>query len=107
MARRATSLAVVRTLGSVASIAFSLPTGGFAPPPAAPSRSRRMTADTPTPPLSVAEAVRTRRTHKLFAPSRYAAEHLEQLFDLARWAPNHRLTQPWRFRVLGPRRWRG
>ncbi len=27
---------------------------------------------------------------------------LEELFDLARWAPNHHLTNPWRFRVLGP-----
>jgi nitroreductase len=29
-------------------------------------------------------------------------ETLEGLFGLARFAPNHRLTQPWRFRVLGP-----
>jgi nitroreductase len=28
---------------------------------------------------------------------------LDALFDLARWAPNHNLTNPWRFRVLGPR----
>jgi nitroreductase len=28
---------------------------------------------------------------------------LDELFDLARWAPNHHLTNPWRFRVLGPR----
>ena len=27
---------------------------------------------------------------------------LRELFDLARFAPNHKLTQPWRFRVLGP-----
>ena len=27
---------------------------------------------------------------------------LEELLDLARWAPNHHLTSPWRFRVLGP-----
>jgi nitroreductase len=27
---------------------------------------------------------------------------LEQLFELARWAPNHNLTNPWRFRVVGP-----
>ena len=27
---------------------------------------------------------------------------LERLFELARWAPNHHLTNPWRFRVLGP-----
>jgi nitroreductase len=27
---------------------------------------------------------------------------LRDLLDLARFAPNHHLTQPWRFRVLGP-----
>ena len=27
---------------------------------------------------------------------------LSELFDLARWAPNHHLTNPWRFRVVGP-----
>jgi nitroreductase len=27
---------------------------------------------------------------------------VEELLELARWAPNHFLTQPWRFRVLGP-----
>ena len=27
---------------------------------------------------------------------------LDELFDAARWAPNHHLTNPWRFRVLGP-----
>jgi nitroreductase len=32
-----------------------------------------------------------------------ARETLEELFELARWAPNHNLTNPWRFRVLGPR----
>ncbi len=25
-----------------------------------------------------------------------------ELLELARWAPNHHLTEPWRFRVLGP-----
>ena len=29
-------------------------------------------------------------------------ETLDELFELARWAPNHHLTNPWRFRVLGP-----
>ena len=24
------------------------------------------------------------------------------LFELARWAPNHRLTEPWRFYLMGP-----
>jgi len=28
---------------------------------------------------------------------------LDELFELARWAPNHHLTNPWRFRVLGER----
>ena len=37
-------------------------------------------------------AIRRRRTHKQYG----------KLVDLARHAPNHKLTQPWRFRVLGP-----
>ncbi len=28
---------------------------------------------------------------------------LDELFELASWAPNHHLTNPWRFRVLGSR----
>jgi nitroreductase len=28
-------------------------------------------------------------------------ETLDELFELARWAPNHNLTNPWRFRVVG------
>ncbi|MDQ3935807.1 MAG: nitroreductase [Actinomycetota bacterium] len=47
-------------------------------------------------------AIRTRRTHKAYGPEPVAREVLEELFELARWAPNHNLTNPWRFRVLGP-----
>jgi nitroreductase len=47
-------------------------------------------------------AIRTRRTHKRFAPEPVPRETVEELLELARWAPNHFLTQPWRFRVLGP-----
>ena len=47
-------------------------------------------------------AIRTRRTHKAFGPEPLAREQLLELLDLARWAPNHNLTVPWRFRVLGP-----
>ena len=36
-------------------------------------------------------------------PSRSTARRSSELFELARWAPNHNLTNPWRFRVLGPR----
>jgi nitroreductase len=49
------------------------------------------------------ELIRTRRTHKAYAPEPLAPEVLDELFELARWAPNHHLTNPWRFRVLGPR----
>ena len=52
--------------------------------------------------MDVAEAIRTRRTHKVFAPEPVPRELLDELFELARWAPNHHLTNPWRFRVLGP-----
>jgi nitroreductase len=52
--------------------------------------------------MELEHAIRTRRTHKAFAPEPVDPEVLEQLFELARWAPNHHLTNPWRFRVLGP-----
>jgi nitroreductase len=48
-------------------------------------------------------AIRTRRTHKAFKPEPLEREVLDDLFELARWAPNHNLTNPWRFRVVGPR----
>ena len=47
-------------------------------------------------------AIRTRRTHKRFGPEPVSREEVEALLDLARFAPNHHLTEPWRFRVLGP-----
>lgn len=52
--------------------------------------------------MDVDTAIRTRRTHKAFRPRGVARETLEELFELARWAPNHHLTNPWRFRVVGP-----
>jgi nitroreductase len=53
--------------------------------------------------MDVETAVRTRRTHKAFAPEPVPREQLEELLELASWAPNHHLTVPWRFRVVGPR----
>ena len=50
----------------------------------------------------VDDAIRTRRTHKASGGGPVPRETLDELFELARWAPNHHLTQPWRFRVLGP-----
>jgi nitroreductase len=52
--------------------------------------------------LTFTELVRARRTHKEFGPDPVPPETLLELLDLARFAPNHHLTQPWRFRVLGP-----
>jgi nitroreductase len=52
--------------------------------------------------MELEEAIRTRRTHKAYFPEPIERETLDELFELARWAPNHHLTNPWRFRVLGP-----
>jgi len=52
--------------------------------------------------MELEEAVRTRRTHKAYRPEPIERETLEELFELANFAPNHHLTQPWRFRVIGP-----
>jgi nitroreductase len=48
------------------------------------------------------ELIRTRRTQKAYEPGPVDRELLDELFELARWAPNHHLTNPWRFRVIGP-----
>ena len=52
--------------------------------------------------MNVEDAIRTRRTHKAYRPEPVDRATLDELFDLARWAPNHHLTNPWRFRVVGP-----
>src|ERR1700689_836067 len=52
--------------------------------------------------MNIDTAIRTRRTHKAYGPEPVDRETLRELFELARWAPNHHLTNPWRFRVLGP-----
>ncbi len=52
--------------------------------------------------MDVETAIRTRRTHKAYEPDPVPREVVEELLELARWAPNHHLTQPWRFRVIGP-----
>jgi nitroreductase len=52
--------------------------------------------------VDVHEAIRSRRTHKAYRPEPVPREQLDELLELARWAPNHDLTNPWRFRVVGP-----
>jgi nitroreductase len=52
--------------------------------------------------VEVETAIRTRRTVKVFESEPVDRATLEELLELARWAPNHHLTNPWRFRVVGP-----
>src|SRR5690242_19545845 len=52
--------------------------------------------------MDVETAIRTRRTHKAFTAEPLGRAELEALLELADWAPNHNLTVPWRFRVVGP-----
>ena len=52
--------------------------------------------------MDVAGLAAARRTHKSFGPEPVSRDVLLELLSLARYAPNHHLTQPWRFRVLGP-----
>ena len=54
-------------------------------------------------PVELEEAIRTRRTHKAYGSEPLSRDDLEAVLELARWAPNHNLTNPWRFRVVGPR----
>jgi nitroreductase len=52
--------------------------------------------------MELDDAIRTRRTHKVFEPEPVPRDVVKELLELARWAPNHLMTEPWRFRVLGP-----
>jgi nitroreductase len=52
--------------------------------------------------MDVEHAIRSRRTQKVFAPDPVPRALVDELLELGRWAPNHHLTNPWRFRVIGP-----
>ena len=52
--------------------------------------------------MRVIEAIQQRRSVKQFTPRPVSREDIERLLEVATLAPNHRLTQPWRFYVLGP-----
>jgi nitroreductase len=52
--------------------------------------------------MQLDDAIRSRRTHKAYGPEPVDRATLDELFELARWAPNHHVTNPWRFRVVGP-----
>jgi nitroreductase len=48
------------------------------------------------------KAIADRRSVREFADRAVTREEIEKLLDAAVQAPNHRMTQPWRFYVLGP-----
>lgn len=52
--------------------------------------------------MDLEHAIRARRTHKQYRPEPVPEAVVRELLDLARLAPNHKLTNPWRFRLLGP-----
>lgn len=52
--------------------------------------------------MDLFEAIQTRRSIKQFSDRPVRRDEIERLLDAAAQAPNHRLTQPWRFYVLGP-----
>ncbi len=51
---------------------------------------------------SVYDAIFGRRMSKEFTDAPVPQAVLGRMFDAAIWAPNHRLTEPWRFFVLQP-----
>src|SRR4051812_28033470 len=52
--------------------------------------------------MDAEDAIRSRRTHKAYRSEPLDRDTLHELLELAKWAPNHNLTNPWRFRVVGP-----
>jgi nitroreductase len=52
--------------------------------------------------MNVSDAIAQRRSIKRFQNRPLEREEIEALLHAATFAPNHKLTQPWRFYVLGP-----
>jgi nitroreductase len=52
--------------------------------------------------MHLTDAIQQRRSVKRFTDRPISREEIERLLDAATLAPNHKLTQPWRFYVLGP-----
>ena len=57
--------------------------------------------------MELSEAIFSRRTIKDFKPDPVPADVLERALTAGLWAQNHRLTEPWRFTILGPETHRG
>jgi nitroreductase len=63
-------------------------------------RVRSGNVEAPITSVSVYEAIHSRRMNNEFSDVAPARKSLERMLDAAIWAPNHRLTNPWRFFVL-------
>ena len=52
--------------------------------------------------MDLHEAILSRRTIKNFKPDAVPSELIHRALSAGLWAQNHRMTQPWRFTLLGP-----
>lgn len=52
--------------------------------------------------MEISAAILGRRTIKDFKPDPVPGDLLERVLHAGLWAQNHKLTEPWRFTVLGP-----
>ncbi len=52
--------------------------------------------------MNATDAIHARRSIKRFTDRPVTREEIERLLEAVVRAPNHRMTQPWRFLVLGP-----
>ena len=52
--------------------------------------------------MNILDAISARRSIKSFTNRPVTRDEIEQLLDAACQAPNHRMTEPWRYYVLGP-----
>lgn len=65
-----------------------------------PARLRSVNITPPTTDATVYEAIYARRMNNDFVDAVPSPDALQRMLDAAIWAPNHRLTNPWRFFVL-------
>ena len=54
------------------------------------------------PEFDLPELITSRRTIHQFRPEHPRSELVEEALELARWVPNHKKSEPWRFYWLGP-----
>lgn len=59
-----------------------------------------MSTATERPIADALTAIKNRRSIKEYLQTEIPKEWIEELLDAAHWAPNHKLTHPWRFHVF-------